>query len=183
MELFLVTGCLPSTFHRILGKHDQSSPMKKTLAKGRHLANHMFAEFPPCDTLQTHALPSFSHVAPGKQISPLFSSLFLFHFLFAFMLYSFYIICFLSFIFFPVTISFCSHLVHFQAFHAYNSNLSCKCMKKEKNELQIPICVLFLRGILFVFFTLCLGLILEKKKNKIYGCLDLNTKMKLIGFT
>ena len=101
MELFLVTGCLPSTFHRILGKHDQSSPMKKTLAKGRHLANHMFAEFPPCDTLQTHALPCFSHVAPGKQISPLFSSLFLFHFLFAFMLYSFYIICFLSFIFFP----------------------------------------------------------------------------------
>ena len=82
MELFLVAGCLPSTFHRILGKHDQSSPMKKTLAKGRHLANHMFAEFPPCDTLQTHALPSFSHVAPGKQISPLFSSLFLFHFLF-----------------------------------------------------------------------------------------------------
>ena len=39
-------------------------------------------------------------------------------------------------------------------------------MKKEKNEMQIPICVLFLRGILFVFFTLCLGLILEKKKKE-----------------
>lgn len=183
MELFLVTGCLPSTFHRILGKHDQSSPMKKTLAKGRHLANHMFAEFPPCDTLQTHALPSFSHVAPGKQISPLFSSLFLFHFFLHLCSIPFTLFVFSLLFSFPVTISFSSHLVHFQAFHAYNSNLSCKFMKKEKNELQIPICVLFLRGILFVFFTLCLGLILEKKKNKIYGCLDLNTKMKLIGFT